>query len=76
MSSKSSQIQSVVFLRKKWNVTEARKWLKLHGNLKPIKAVDKNSTQLRFRLQNPKKFKRFITKKVKDDVLLIIGFKK
>ena len=70
----SSKIQAVVFLKPKWNVTKARKWLRDH-KIKPKKLPDfKFKNQIRFRIEDPKKFKRFSTKKTKDDVNLILGF--
>lgn len=71
----SSRTQAVVFFRPRWNVTKARKWLK-DNKIKPMKGPDTKlfKNQIRFRIENPKKFKRFITKKTKDDVNFIIGF--
>lgn len=77
-----SQIHSVVFLtdNKKWSLAKTRKWLKKHDMI-PIKDVDKvkvkgKISQYRYRLKDPKKFKRFITKKTKDDINFVIGFPK
>lgn len=78
-----SEIHSVVFLpdgKKKWNSQTAMAWLKKH-KLKPIKRVDKvytdgKLTQLRYRIQDPDMFKRFITKKSNADINFIIGFPK
>lgn len=69
-----SNIQAVVFDNKKWSTTTARAWLKKH-KLNSIKRVDKKGNQLRYRIQSPRKFKTFITKKTKSKLLLIIGFK-
>ena len=71
-----SERQSVVFFTDKgWTVPKARLWLKISG-LKPIKHVDKSlHGQLRYRLKDPKKYRRFITKKTKVGINFIIGFK-
>lgn len=70
-----SQKQSIVFFTNKgWNESSARKWLKIH-NLIPIKSVDKHlPNQLRYRLVNPDKFKRFRTIATNDGINIIIGF--
>jgi hypothetical protein len=79
-----SKLQSVVFLtdNKKWTLPKAKKWLKEH-NLKLLKGKDidkvkkgKKIVQYRFRIEDPKQFERFITKKTKDDINFIIGYKK
>lgn len=80
-----SEIQSIVFIpngKNKWNSSKARNWLKAH-NFKPIKRVDKlkssetgKVTQLRYRIADPSKFKRFITKKTSEEINFIIGFEK
>ena len=74
-----SEIHSVSFLAKGgWTADKARKWLKEH-DLKPIKRVDKvyvdgKLTQLRYRIKDPKQFKRFSTKKTGNNINLIIGY--
>ncbi len=70
-----SEKQSIVFFTNKgWNETSANKWLKIH-NLHPIKDVDKHiNGQLRFRLTNPGKYKRFRTIVTKEGINIIIGF--
>jgi len=80
-----SEIQSVVFIpngKNKWNSSKARNWLKAH-NFNPIKRVDKlkssetgKITQLRYRITDPRKYMRFITKKTTDEINFVIGFKK
>lgn len=70
-----SQIQSVVFfIDKGWTSAKAKKWLKVN-EIEPMKRVDKSlENQLRYRIEDPSQFKRFITKKQKNGVNLIIGF--
>ena len=76
-----SEVQSVVFLKPVWVQVKAKKWLKEH-NLKPIKKVDivksksdNRILQLRYRMTPPKQYKQFITKKLDNNILLVIGLK-
>lgn len=69
----NGQVQSVRFDRKKFNVTQARKWLKEH-DLKHTGKVDRTENQLRFRQQSPKKFRRIRTKQFKKGISAAIGF--
>lgn len=69
-----SEIRLLVFNPKQFSTEKARLWLK-NNNIKPIKVVDRSTTQLRYRIVDPKKFKRFRTKIVKSGIMLIIGFK-
>ena len=59
-------------IKKKWTTIRARAWLKKH-KLTPIKMVDKTKNKLRYRIQSPKKFKSFSTKKTSKGISLIIG---
>ena len=75
-SDKSSKVQAVVFIKNnksEWNITKARKWLREH-NFKSIKPPDKRGSEIRFRIVNPQRFKSFSTKKLKNNVNLILGF--
>ena len=74
-----SELTTVVFLKPIWTQGKAKKWLKEH-NLKPIKKVDivksksdSRVLQLRYRLTDNRKYKQFITKKLDNKILLIIG---
>ena len=71
-----SETQAVIFFRPDWNVTKARRWLKKH-NIVPLKPPDTKlfKRQIRFRITPPEQYKRFITKKLADNLHLIIGFK-
>ena len=72
--SSSSKIQSVLFDRNFYTSKSARAFLKKH-KLKPIKRQHKTQNFLRYRIQNPDKFKRFITKSVKKNTIkFVIGF--
>ncbi len=70
----SSRIQAVLFDRRVWNTRRARKWLD-EKKMKRIKRVDVTNKFYRYRILSPLLFKRFITKKTKDGISLIIGFK-
>lgn len=67
-----NNIQAVLFDNKKYTTSEARKWLHKH-NLKPIKKAHKTINFLRYRINEPEKYKSFITKKISDNIQLIIG---
>jgi hypothetical protein len=68
-----SEIQSVLFDRSMWTVKEAQAWLMKH-HFYPIKEHHITAHEIRFRLQNPKKFVRFRTKKLHNGIDLVIGF--
>ena len=67
-------VQSVHFSEKHWNEKDAEEWLKEH-KYHPSKGVDKEMAGwLRYRIVPPNKFERFITRKLKNHINLIIGF--
>lgn len=65
-------VQSVVFHKDKYSKAKAKKWLKEH-NFKHY-GVDEKENTLRYRQENPKKYKKYYTKTVEPDVLYIIGY--
>jgi hypothetical protein len=71
-----SEDQSIVFFKNKgWTKPLAQQWLK-HHNLKPIKHVDEHlHGELRYRLNDPGKYKKFRTLKLGKDsgVDIVIG---
>ena len=69
-----SNIQAVLFDVDKWSATKARSWLK-NKKLNRIKRVHRKGNYLRYRIQDPRKYKKFITKNTKKSIKLIIGFK-
>jgi hypothetical protein len=70
-----SEIQSVIFFRKYWTMPEAENWLK-NNRLVPLKGVDLSKPkQYRYRIKEPSQFSHYITKKLKDHIDLVIGFK-
>jgi len=73
-----SEIQSVVFPRRKWCKQCAINWLKENKFKTSFKNDDeeKYSTQYRYRQTDPKKYKSFTTKKILNGkILLIMGHK-
>jgi len=69
----SSTVQAVVF-GKNWTTKKARQWLK-EKKWKPIKRVHITSGGfLRYRLRDPKQYKKFIWKSTNKGINLIIGF--
>jgi nitrogen regulatory protein PII-like uncharacterized protein len=65
-------VQSVVFMKPHWNVTNAKKWLKKHHYYND--EVHDSKTQIRFRQYNPEDLKdrHYISKKLKDENILLI----
>ena len=65
-------VQSVVFMKPYWNVTNAKKWLKQHNYYND--EVDNKPTQIRFRQYNPEDLRdrHFISKKLKNENILLI----
>lgn len=75
---KKSIIQSVIFDKNKWDVRSSKKWLKENNFISP--KVDKKDNFLRFRQKDPdelksKGYKKYITKKIKNGIELIISYK-
>ena len=71
----SFELQSVVFEKNKWNQKKAQEWLK-KNNFKTSfygKPVDIKETQLRYRQTAPSRYKNYITEKLDNGVLLILG---
>ncbi len=72
--SASTTVQSVVFPRDKFSLSEAKKWVTDNGYKTSFhgKPVDIKPTQYRFR-QAPVMFKNYVTKKLSNGVLLVLG---
>ncbi len=68
-------IQSVVFPRPQWSLARANKYIKDNGYKLSFygKPVEIHESQYRFRQLAPHKFKNYTTKKLPNNVLLIIG---
>lgn len=69
-----SEIQAIIFDNKKWTTMKAREWLKTH-NFKPIKAVHRTLSYLRYRIRDPRKYKSFSLSKKIDGIRMVIGYK-
>jgi len=67
-----TQIQSVLFKRPEWKLSECKKWLKKHGFKTD---VDKKPEHFRFRQLEPEMFNKYRTKKIEDNIEFIIGIK-
>ena len=72
------KVQSVLFLKSKWNETTASKWLMEHSY--KIKKVDITEKHLRFRQLNPDYLKKlgyiqYATKNIGDGISLILVYK-
>lgn len=75
-----SRIHSVYFMTTDgWNEMLAKNWLNKH-NLTPIKPVHYMGNELRYRIEDPKHFKNFTTKKIathndySSPVYLVLGW--
>ncbi len=67
-----SKIQAILFNKNYYTLQSASKWIYEH-NFKPIK-YHITEHMIRFRLYNPSLFKKFRTKKTKENIDFIIGF--
>jgi hypothetical protein len=68
-----SQIQAVLFNRDYWTIPHAYTWLHQHG-LIPMKKAHLTKYYYHFRIRDPKEFSRIRTKKISNDIDLLIGF--
>lgn len=69
-----SEIQAVLFDKKYWTKLDANLWLKKY-DLKKMKPFHITKNYIRARIRNPKKYKHFRLKKLKNHIKLDIGFK-
>jgi hypothetical protein len=67
-----TNIQSVLFKRPEWKLTDCKKWLKQHGFKTD---VDKKPEHFRFRQLEPEMFNKYRTKKIDNNIEFIIGIK-
>lgn len=70
----TSEIQSVLFSRKLYNVKTSMSWMKQHRI--PMKKLDITENYIRYRQKSPKKYKRFRMKQISKGVLFVLGWKK
>jgi len=68
-----SEVQAVYALEPRWSPTRLRAWLKKH-NLKPIKAVHRLGTEIRYRIRSPSRYTHFTTQKLANGVYLVLGW--
>ncbi len=68
----SRNIQSIRFNREYFTPGKSRKYLKEHG-LKPIKKMHTTKGFYIFRLLEPNQYKKYFTKKLNNEINLIIG---
>ena len=64
-------IQAILFPIKKFNTHQARRYLK-NKNYKRIKKVHITKNYLRYRLEEPKKKDKYISKKMKNGIIYVI----
>lgn len=69
-----SNIQTVLFDNSKFSEEEAEEFLEEH-KIKPIKSVHYTTNYLRYRIKDPKEFKKFYTKSIEDGIKFVIGSK-
>jgi hypothetical protein len=69
----TSVTQAIIFDKFYWSPLETRKWLIMH-HLIPIKPMHETKKFYRYRLRDPKDFKRIRTIKTKDHLDIIIGY--
>jgi len=64
-------VQSIIFDRKIYTLSNARGWLKLHG-YEPIKQPHTTEHYHRYRIRKPDKNDNYITKDLRNGIKLII----
>jgi hypothetical protein len=70
-----SEIQAVIYSSNIWHSpSEALKHLQTHLHLTPFK-YNLEGTQHRFRIHRPTLYKRFTTKKLKNGISLVLGWR-
>lgn len=70
----ASMVQSILFHKSKFNIEQARKWLKDHGFI--AAGVDDEGEYYRFRQRAPGKFKRFRMHVLRAGIKAVLGFDK
>jgi hypothetical protein len=71
------ELQSVVFDKKKWTQAKAEAWLRDNGYKTSFygKKVDERPTQWRYRQTAPSRYRNYVSKKLPNNVLLVLGIK-
>lgn len=69
-----SEIQSIIFNKKIYNVNTAKNWIKKH-NFKILKSPDITKNYIRIRQTEPK-YKKYYIKALNKNIMAVIGVKK
>lgn len=69
-----SNIQSILFDKKKWDISSAYHWIISHDQ-RPMKKAHITKNNIRFRIKPPSHFRRFRTFKLHNGIDLVIGFR-
>lgn len=69
------ETQAIYFMKPKFDEKSAEAWIKGH-KLKPIKAMHAVGNEMRYRLEDPKKYREFKTKVLPSGVHLVLGHPK
>ena len=64
-------IQSIIFDNTKWTPAKAKRWLKKHEHT-PIKKAHNTENFIRYRMAEPMKDAKYITKKLGNGIELVI----
>lgn len=70
----ATEIQSIVFDRRHWDINGTKYWLAKHG-FRPIKAAHITANTIRYRLHDPNKYTHFITKRLPTEIDYVIGYR-
>lgn len=71
-----SEVQSVLFRRGRFSKNNVVDFFAENDELIPIKKIHEVKNFYRVRLEDPKKYKKFRIKRIRDgDIMFIIGFK-
>ena len=65
-------VHSIIFNKKKYSSSDARRWLAKHGYV-PIKRVDNTLNYHRYRIRDPSLFKTFVTKEIIPGISIVFG---
>lgn len=74
----NSEIQSILIPRKKFNINDAYKWIFDNGFKVYYRGMepDRSKNFIRFRQENPKKYRGWFTVVLPNDIRLIFGILK
>ena len=66
-------VQAILFDKSLWKQKHAKLWVRDHG-YKQLKPVHITQKKFRYRIKDPRRFKKYRTKKVGIGIDLILGF--